>query len=142
MIGRIKFELPAGPAIFQTTLQVRITDLNYGNHLGNDRILVFTHEARAQFLQSRGQSEASVFGKSLILADAAIMFKGEAFFGDKLEAKIFPGPCHQHGFDLYTQFYNSAKNFEVARIKCGLLFFDYEKRQLTRAPEQLSSLFL
>ena len=141
MIGRIKFDLPAVSPIFTTTLSVRITDLNYGNHLGNDRILVYAHEVRAQFLKAKNQSEADLFGKSLILADAAIMFKGEAFFGDLLSAEIYPGPLSAHGLDLYTRFFIPLKQKEIAWIKCGLVFFDYDKRQVTKAPENLNLLF-
>jgi hypothetical protein len=42
---RLKLELPAGFP-FRTTLTVRVTDLNYGNHLGNDALLGLLHEAR------------------------------------------------------------------------------------------------
>jgi len=44
------------PASFQFSCQlpVRITDINYGGHVGNDRLLVFAHEARMRFLQHYG----------------------------------------------------------------------------------------
>ena len=34
---------------FATTINVRTTDLNYGGHLGNDRLLSLVHEASAGF---------------------------------------------------------------------------------------------
>lgn len=35
---------------FRTEIRVRATDLNVGNHLGNDRLLAFLQEARAERL--------------------------------------------------------------------------------------------
>ena len=56
---RIKIELPE-TYLFSTEIPVRITDLNYGNHLGNDAILSLLHEARVRFLAYYGWTESSV----------------------------------------------------------------------------------
>ena len=47
---------------FRQLLAVRITDLNYGNHVGNDKVLTFLHEARVRFLNSFGYSEFNLEG--------------------------------------------------------------------------------
>ena len=39
---------------FQVEMAVRVTDLNYGGHLGNDRLLSLVHEARVAFLAEHG----------------------------------------------------------------------------------------
>ena len=41
------------PYPFSCEMVVRTTDLNYGGHLGNDRLLSLVHEARVAFLASR-----------------------------------------------------------------------------------------
>ena len=46
---RIKLELPE-KLVFSTEIPVRITDINYGGHLGNDSILSIVQEARVRFL--------------------------------------------------------------------------------------------
>ncbi|MBD0333762.1 MAG: thioesterase, partial [Chitinophagaceae bacterium] len=76
-MGRIKVELPQ-QFIFHTTIPIRISDLNYGGHLGNDSILSLVHEARVQFLQQYNCKELDVYGVGLIMSDAAIEFKQEA----------------------------------------------------------------
>ena len=47
---RVKVALPA-TFPFRTEIPVRITDLNYGGHLGNDALLGLLHEARVHFLR-------------------------------------------------------------------------------------------
>ena len=51
------------PEVFHTVeLPVRITDINYGQHLGNDRLFALLHEARIQFLSQWGFSEIDAGG--------------------------------------------------------------------------------
>ncbi|MGB0167367.1 MAG: thioesterase, partial [Luteibaculum sp.] len=68
-MGRIKIELP--PKFqFGTEITVRVGDLNYGNHLGNDSLLALLHQARVEYIKFLGaQSELDFFGSSLIMAD-------------------------------------------------------------------------
>ena len=53
---RIKLK-PLNYYSFQTEITVRVTDLNYGGHLGNDKLLSLIHEARVAFLACFGFSE-------------------------------------------------------------------------------------
>ena len=63
-MARIKVELPEQFA-FSTTIPVRITDLNYGKHVGNDTILSMIHEARVQYLRQLGYGELELeFGRN------------------------------------------------------------------------------
>ena len=43
-MARIKIELPA-KCIAAFTIPVRITDINYGNHVGNNSMVEIIHEA-------------------------------------------------------------------------------------------------
>ncbi|NDG84238.1 MAG: thioesterase, partial [Proteobacteria bacterium] len=60
---RIKIDLPERFA-FSTELSLRITDINYGGHLGNDAVLGLVHEARVRFLKHHGFSETEIGGVS------------------------------------------------------------------------------
>ncbi|RYF84358.1 MAG: thioesterase, partial [Chitinophagaceae bacterium] len=67
-MARIKINLPHS-FLFNTTVPVRITDLNYGGHVGNDALLGIIHEIRMQFLKSLGySSELEVAGSALIMS--------------------------------------------------------------------------
>ncbi len=48
-MGRIKIDLPQ-KILASVSIPVRITDINYGNHVGNNALVEIIHEARVQFL--------------------------------------------------------------------------------------------
>ena len=73
-MNRIKIKLPDSFPFF-TTITIRVTDLNYGGHVGNDSFLSIIQEARQQYLLSHGFEELSIAGVGLIMADVAIEFK-------------------------------------------------------------------
>jgi len=62
---RVELELPERFQ-FVTEIPLRITDINYGGHLGNDALLSLLHEARVQFLRQYGFTEMNVDGRSII----------------------------------------------------------------------------
>ena len=72
-MARLKIDLPEQFS-FSTSIPVRITDLNYGNHVGNDAVLSIIHEARMQFLKSFGYTEMGFAGAGMIMSDVAIEF--------------------------------------------------------------------
>ena len=128
---RVKVSLPASFG-FATTLPVRITDLNYGAHLGNDALLSLLHEARVQFLAHLGTAEFDPATKlGFILADVAIEYKAEAFYGDVLTIRMAAADLNKYGFDLVYLVENQGGR-EVARAKTGMLCFDYNVRKLRK----------
>ena len=66
----MKIEMPDKWA-FSTEIEVRVTDLNYGNHLANQQFLAYAQEARVRFFATYGFTELDFGGVSLIQADAA-----------------------------------------------------------------------
>jgi acyl-CoA thioester hydrolase len=135
-MARIKLTLPP-TFLFSTKIRVRITDINYGNHLGNDAVLSLMHEARMQFLQSAGYSELSLAGVGLIMADAAIEFKAEAFYGETLTAYVTASDFSRVGFDLFYKLVKEDDKTVVALAKTGMVCFDYEKRKVTAVPPEV-----
>jgi len=133
-MARIKLSLPAAFS-FSTRLPVRITDLNYGGHLGNDAVLSLLHEARVQFLQKAGFTELNFAGVGLIMADAAIEFKAEAFYGDALNVLVTATEFSKIGFELYYKIVKE-ENTTVALAKTGMICFDYNKRKVVAVPEE------
>ncbi|HEY4964948.1 MAG TPA: thioesterase family protein [Puia sp.] len=133
---RIKIDLPETFS-FTTSFAVRVTDLNYGNHVGNDKVLSFLHEARMQFLQSLGYSEFNLEGISLIMADAALVFKNEMYYGDELLISIRASDFSRIGFELL---YKIEKKWEgkmtvTAEAKTLMICFDYKLKKVVNLPE-------
>lgn len=135
-MARIKIDLPAS-FNYSTRFDVRITDLNYGAHVGNDKVLSFLHEARVRFLQSLGYSELNMEGVSMIMADAALIFKSEIFYGDELLISVQPVECSRVGFDLIYKIENkSVEKMEMVAIaKTAMVCYDYHLKKVTALPE-------
>ena len=135
---RVKVSLPESFG-FAVEIPVRITDLNYGAHLGNDALLSILHEARVQFLASLGAAEfdpASQLG--FIMVDVAIEYKGEAFHGDVLHLALAANDQNKYGFDIVYHVKNQTGK-EIARAKTGMLCFDYHTRKLRALPAGLAT---
>jgi len=135
---RIKIHLPK-QFTFSTQLKLRITDINYGGHLANDAVLGIAQEARLRYLVSMGYSEKDIEGKSLIMTDAAIMYKSQGYYGDPVEIKIAVDEISRLGFDLIYQVTNVETKKEIARVKTGLTFFDYQANKLAPVPENFKA---
>src|ERR1700744_1862258 len=99
---RIKIEFPEN-ILTSVAIPVRISDINYGNHVGNDSFISIIHEARLQWLQKHQVSELNIGGVGLIMNDLAVEFKNESFYGDIIEIKISAGELSKVGFELYYQ---------------------------------------
>jgi len=135
-MARIKIALPA-EFKFSTQIPVRITDLNYGGHMGNDSLLAILHEARMQYLSGMGFSETDFAGAGLIMADAGIEFKAEAFFADILTISIAVADISSISFDLYYKVEKSGDTPQlVAKAKTGMVCFDYTLRKVISIPEE------
>ena len=81
-------------------LTVRTTDLNYGGHLSNDRLLSPVHEARVSWLAKHGWSELDCAGVGLIMGDAVLFYQGEFFAGDLLVFEVEAAEKPRSGFRL------------------------------------------
>lgn len=137
---RIKIELPE-QFPFTTTIAVRITDLNYGGHVGNDTILSLIHEARVQFLRHHGYSELDLGGVALIMGDVAIEFRSEIFYGDKLMASVAAGAFSRAGFEIFYKLEKETdgRMIPVAFAKTGMVCYNYTLKKVVSVPEGLST---
>ena len=133
-MARIKIKLPE-KFIFSTEIRPRITEINYGGHLGNDAFLAIAHEARARFLAAHQWSEMDIAGCSLIMIDAAIMYLNEVFHGTTLHIEMAITDLSRIGCDFVFRLSAGENGPEVARIKTGIVFFDYQREKVVRMPE-------
>jgi acyl-CoA thioester hydrolase len=133
---RLKLTLPKHFP-FSTTIPIRITDLNYGSHVGNDTVLTLMHEARVQYLASLGYEELNLAGVGLIMSDVAIEFKKELFYGTLLNAHVAASEFTRVGFDLYYKLTVEANGVEtiVALAKTGMVCYDYAAKKVVAVPE-------
>jgi acyl-CoA thioesterase FadM len=133
-MARVKLELP-DTFQFITDLSVRISDINYGNHLGNDAVLRLIHEARVRFLDQLGYKELAIEGVGMVIADAVIMYRSQSYYADRLRVYVAVDEFNRNGCDMYYRIVNTKTDREVARAKTGIVFLDYENNKITRLPD-------
>lgn len=115
-MARVRLELPSS-FHYSTELPIRITDLNYGAHVGNDSILGIIHEARVRFLKHHGYSELDIDGRSIIMSDTVIVYRSESFYGDVLRVDVSVSDFHPFGCDFFYRLTEVSSDREVARAK-------------------------
>jgi acyl-CoA thioester hydrolase len=139
-MARMKIELPE-QFQFSTDIAVRISDINYGGHLGHDSIITLMHEARVRFLKSRGFSESDIGGFGLIMTDLAIVYKAEVLYGEILTVEIAVQDITKYGWDFVYRVINKVTDTEVARAKTGVVIFDYKQKKVVVIPERFIKAF-
>jgi acyl-CoA thioesterase FadM len=137
-MAKVKIELPE-EFIFKTEIPVRISDINYGGHLGNDSVLSISHEARLRFLNHHNIKEFNVNGFGIIMVDAAVEYKAESFYGDIIIVEIAAKNISNVGFDLVYQLTNKETKKIIALVKTGIVFYHYGKKKIISMPVKFKS---
>lgn len=120
---------------YSTEMEIRVSDINYGNHMGNERFLAFAHEARIRFLENYGLTELDFGGAALIQADAAITYKGEGHLGDVVQIELAAQQTGNSSFNVFYKFTNRSKGRLMAELRTAIICFDYEIGKAIKIPE-------
>lgn len=138
---RIKLQLP-DKFHFSTEIPVRISDVNYGGHVGNDSILTIIHEARVQLFHKYGYTELDVEGLGIIMADATIQYKSPINYGDVLRIDIGLHDFTRYGCTLNYRIFSTKLGKVAALVKTTISFYDYKKSKVANVPEKFKSIFV
>jgi acyl-CoA thioesterase FadM len=139
-LARVEIDLPEAFA-FTTEIPVRIGDVNYGGHLGNDAVLSILHEARVRLFARHGWTELDVGGPGIVMVDAAIVYRAEGAWGMTLRVDVAVTDLRTRGCDVVYRVSDVATGREIARAKTGIVFFDYASRRVVHAPEAFQTAF-
>ena len=137
-MARVKIELPE-KFIYKTEIPIRINDINYGGHLGNDAVLSIAHEARLRFLKQHNFTELNAGGAGIIMVDAAVQYKAEGFYGDIILVEIAVTEITGVGCDFVYRCTNKNTGTVIAIVKTGIVLFDYDKKKVVSVPEKFIS---
>ena len=124
---------------FCGSYKVRVGDINYGGHMGNDKALLLFHDARIRFLEERGFSEGDIGGPGLILGDAHVYFKKEVFRGDKLEVFIHIDEVKELSFVMHYSV--KRGDVQVMHGHTKMIAFNYETRRVSKLPDSFINSF-
>jgi len=140
-MARINLEMPK-TYFAQLSIPVRITDINYGNHVGNDSFVSLIHEARMQWLGMHGYSELQAAGIGLIMSELVIEYKLEAVYGDTILFEIGAGDQTMVSFELYYKMSTIRNDQKVllANARTCIVGYDYTAKKVVTIPEALKSI--
>jgi YbgC/YbaW family acyl-CoA thioester hydrolase len=121
--------------LFSTRFRVRIGDINYGGHLGNDKFLLLFHDARIEFLQSLGLAESNIGdGVGLIMSEAHVNYKAEVFLGDELRVQVRVTDLQAVRFRMEYKITRGVDQALVATGFTQMAAFDYQQRRICKLP--------
>jgi acyl-CoA thioester hydrolase len=136
---RLKLDFPASP-LFTTEIPIRVTDLNYGNHLAHDRLVSILHEARVRFFRAFGFEERNTEGRGILLVDLAVTYQREAFYGQTLRVDMAIGEAATRGCELLYRVTDAGNDEAVALAKTGIVFIDPATRRVVSIPPAFRAL--
>ena len=134
-MARVVLEFPADRVCFSHEISVRISDINYFDHMGHDALVTMVHEARAQFFTANGFHESDTDGCSCIVCDLAVVYRSEAHYAQMLVIEIAHGDIENFGCELYYRVLQKDSKKVVALAKTGHVFFKGRQPTLQKIPE-------
>jgi acyl-CoA thioesterase FadM len=135
---------------FEKTYEVRIGDINAGNHFSHDKILGIMHDARCFFFKSLelpvflelNKEELSLIETSLsakdigiVINDLSIKYLSEIHFPDRLKVKITVSDINNISFLMHYDVINIETNKLCIQANTKLVSFDYKKRRASKIGE-------
>jgi acyl-CoA thioesterase FadM len=140
-MARLQLDFPDDQYCYTTLLTVRVTDINAGNHLGNDSMISMISEARACFLFEYGVAETEADGTGIIVTDLATMYRAEAHARDQLLFEVGVMDFNKYGGDIIFRITRPKDKTLVAMAKQGFVFFNYKTSQVVGMPEEFQAKF-
>ena len=117
-------------------IEIRIGDINYGGHMGNDKALLVFHDARIRYLEALDFSEHSIGGAAIIMRDAHVAFRKEVFLHDVLLVDVGIDEVTTTSFNMIYTVRREKDDAVVFTGNTGLVAFDYEARRPVQVPEE------
>ncbi|MFC0036228.1 acyl-CoA thioesterase [Cardiobacterium valvarum] len=113
-------------------LTVRIGDINYGGHLGHDRLITLLHQARIELLHALGATETDCFGAGLIMRHLTCDYRGEAFLNDTLDIAMRVDNLRNAAYTL--QYSVTSGDRPIAAAAAEMVAYDYQRHKIIALP--------
>jgi 4-hydroxybenzoyl-CoA thioesterase len=116
-------------------IEVRVGDINYGNHMGNDKALLVFHDARIRYFEKLGFTEHDIGGSGIIMRDAHVAFRKEVFLHDTLLVDVGIDEVTATSFNMIYTVRREADEAVVFTGSTCLVSFDYQTRRPVKVPD-------
>ena len=118
---------------------IKQEDLNYGNHVGNERALLFFQWARESFLRQNNLSETNIGdGSGFIQVEATVQYKKQLFLDQKIEVRItkieIKGLKIICEYEIYT-----GKELAITGT-ATVLAYNYEEQKIKKIPAKFKEI--
>lgn len=132
---RIKLDFPETAILHRHPLTVRITDMNYGRHLGHDTLVSLLHEARIQAFGALGLTEWDMGGFPSVVADLAVQYQSEARWPDALVIETaIPEPAGK-AITVYQRIRHAEGGRPVATARLNVMLVDPAQGRSVAIPD-------
>jgi acyl-CoA thioester hydrolase len=132
---RVRLEFPEAKIVHRHPLTVRVTDMNYGRHLGHDTLVSLLHEARIQALGALGLTEWDLGGYPSVVADLAVQYQSEARWPDALVVETAILAPSGKAITVYHRVCHAEGGRPVATARLNLMLMDPETGHPVAVPE-------
>jgi len=133
-MARIRIDLP-DTFLYQRDFRVPAAFINSADHMGAEHMLAIAVETKGEFIKSLGyRSNMDVEGLGLIMADSGVVYFAESDLDDVLRIELGLTNIADKSAEFIYQVTNVTKDCVAARVKCGILFFDYEAKKPEAIP--------
>ena len=117
---------------------IKQEDLNYGNHVGNERALFFQW-TRESFLRQNNLSETNIGdGSGFIQVEATVQYKKQLFLDQKIEVRItkieIKGLKIIFEYEIYT-----GKELAITGT-ATVLAYNYEEQKIKKIPAKFKEI--
>ncbi|MGO2009993.1 acyl-CoA thioesterase [Vreelandella alkaliphila] len=135
---RVTLDFPTAAIIHRHPLTVRVTDMNYGRHLGHDALVSLLHEARVHAFAALGLPEWDMQGYPSIVADLAVQYQSEARWPDALVVETAVPEPQGKALTVYQRICHAETDKVVATARVNQLLLDLSSGRPVKVPDDVA----
>ena len=125
--------------MFKFNYTIKQEDLNYGNHVGNERALLFFQWTRESFLRQNNLSETNIGdGSGFIQVEATVQYKKQLFLDQKIEVRITKIEIKGLKIIFEHEIY-SGQDLAITGT-ATVLAYNYEEQKVKKVPATFKEL--
>lgn len=112
-------------------IKPRISDINYGGHVGHVELIHLLHEVRVKFLRKYHLNEIEINGGSLIVRELQIKYLNQSFWNDELKIHLTLETVRAKIIFHYS-IYNISKNNMTANAEINMVLMNKDNQKLSK----------